>query len=262
MRAWLISCYRWFSVLLVDPLRLWAQYRALPVYARNYFAYQRMNRGSQRFKVQQTSLLFQTADRFLPAGSINHHYFHQDLWAARAIFESQTKIHVDVGSRIDGFVAHLLPYCKVRYVDLRPLEAKVDNLEFVQGSITQLPFATNSVASLSCLHVIEHIGLGRYGDPIDPQGHRHAAAELQRVLATGGKLYFATPVGRQQLCFDAHRVFDPGTVLEMFSGLHLESFHLIDDRSTAIQTDTDFSKARQCTYGCGLFIFIKQPVNH
>lgn len=257
MKQWLISCYRWFSALLVDPLRLWAQYRALPVYVRNYFTYRRMNRGPQRFEVQQTCLMFQTADRFLPAGSIHHHYFHQDLWAARAIFVSQTEMHVDVGSRLDGFVAHVLPFCRVKYVDLRPLEANVQNLEFVQGSITQLPFANDSVPSLSCLHVIEHIGLGRYGDPVDPQGHQVAARELQRVLAPGGKLYFATPVGRQQLYFDAHRVFDPGTVLEMFHGLQLESFHLIDDRATGVREDIDFLLARQCTYGCGLFVFTK-----
>ena len=65
----------------------------------------------------------------------------------------------------------------------------------------------------------EHIGLGRYGDPLDPLGTRKAAAELQRVLAPGGQLLFSLPVGRPRVEFNAHRVHDPHEVASWFDGL-------------------------------------------
>jgi len=110
---------------------------------------------------------------------------------------------------------------------------------------------------LSCLHVIEHIGLGRYGDPIDPDGHLKAAAELSRVLRSGGQLLLGTPVGRERLCFDAHRIFDPATIVAMLKPLVLLTFALIDDGGTTIQREASFEQARRCTYGCGLFLFEK-----
>lgn len=120
-----------------------------------------------------------------------------------------------------------------------------------------LPFADNSISSLSCLHVIEHIGLGRYGDPVDPEGHIKAAAELVRVLQPGGKLYLGTPVGKETVCFDAHRVFYVETVLQMFSGLSLESFDFIDDKGAEIKSRVDYSAANTNRFGCGLFVFSK-----
>jgi SAM-dependent methyltransferase len=164
---------------------------------------------------------------------------------------------VDVASRLDGFVAHLLPFCHVTYVDLRPLTGTAPGLTFQQGSILDLPFAENSIISLSCLHVIEHVGLGRYGDPLMPDGYSVAAAELARVLKPGGTLYLGTPVGREHLCFDAHRVFDPLTIVECFSGLELVEFSLIDDAGFSVIPNAPFELARACNYGCGLFKFVK-----
>ena len=188
---------------------------------------------------------------------MDRHYFWQDLWAARRIYESRIRFHVDVGSRLDGFIAHLLPFCHVVYMDYRPAEIKTKNLQFVRGSILGLPFQDNSIKSLSCLHVLEHIGLGRYGGPIQPNGHLDAAAELARVLAPGGQLLLGTPVGKEGLHFDAHRVFDPKTVLNAFSQLELNAFSLIDDKGEKVVTDNAMSHAKNCDYGCGLFVFEK-----
>lgn len=165
--------------------------------------------------------------------------------------------HVDVGSRLDGFVAHLLTFRELEYVDIRPLDNPPPGLQVLQGSIQEMPFPDNSIASLSCLHVIEHIGLGRYGDWVDPDGHLKAARELARVLQPGGRLYLGTPVGRERLCFDAHRIFHPATVQEMFPNLPLTEFSLIDDHGTKIIENATFEQAASCRYGCGLFIFEK-----
>ena len=162
-----------------------------------------------------------------------------------------------MGSRLDGFVAHLLPYCKITYVDIRPLPITVEGLQFIEGSILKLPFENDSCKTLSCLHVIEHIGLGRYGDDVDPYGHIKGTNELMRVLQPGGTMLIGAPVGRERLCFDGHRIFDPETVLHMFDGLELVEFSLIDDKGLSVIENTTIEQARSCEYGCGLFQFVK-----
>lgn len=256
MRPLLLKFYAAFSYLLFDPLGKIRQYRALPVFLKNLYQF-RFSFQKHPLPLRFGDLYVTTADRFQSAGVAKGHYFFQDLWAARKIHRSGTTQHTDIGSRVDGFVAHLLPFCSVDYVDIRPLDSQVEGLRFIQGSILDLPFPDNSVKSLSCLHVIEHIGLGRYGDPLDPEGHEKAARELVRVLASGGVLYFGTPVGRERVCFDAHRIFHPATVLRMFVGLQLREFSLIDDKGEQIFENAGLEKGAACRYGCGLFEFVK-----
>lgn len=245
-----------FDPLLFDPLPVFRKWEGLPFFLRNLIVYRWLNRGGA-FAFRFRDSIYRSYDRFSSAAELPVHYFYQDVWAARFLYENGVKDHVDVGSRVDGFVAHVLPFCRVRHVDVRPLDVEWNGFEFVRGSVTQLPFADDSVPSLSCLHVIEHIGLGRYGDLVDPSGHLHAARELARVLQRGGMLLVGTPVGRERLCFDAHRVFDPQTIVDMFQRLSLVEFCLIDDRGRGINRGVSFDEARRCDYGCGLFVFTK-----
>lgn len=231
--------------------------RALPHYVRNLVAYRRLSSNGE-FPISLRDLWYRAHDRYARAGTAQGHYFFQDLWAAQRLCEWGAKSHVDVASRMDGFIAHLLPFCAVTYVDIRPLDLDWSGFSFRRGSITQMPFESGSLATLSSLHVIEHIGLGRYGDEVDPLGYRKAAAELARVLAVGGRLLIGAPVGRERLCFDAHRVFDPATLVRAFEGLEVKEFSLIvDDGARGILRDASFDRARRCDYGCGLFVFEK-----
>jgi SAM-dependent methyltransferase len=184
------------------------------------------------------------------------HYFYQGAWLARKVAEQRPESHVDIGSSALT-VSVLSATVPTLHIDYRPLRAELPGLRCIAGDILDLPLPDASVRSLSCLHVIEHIGLGRYGDPIDPQGSTKAAAQLARVLAPGGRLYLAVPVGRERVCFNAHRVFASESIAAMLGGLRLESFALVDDAGR-FSDKADFSAARGLDYGCGLFEFSRK----
>lgn len=143
-------------------------------------------------------------------------YFYQDAWAFDKIVNQRPKEHIDVGSH-HKFVALLSKVVPVTMVDIRPLSLPLESLRFKPGSILDLPFEDRSVESLSSLCVVEHIGLGRYGDPLDPMGTEKAIAELCRVLAPGGHLYVSVPVGdRNTIAFNAGRVFSLDYLSDIF----------------------------------------------
>jgi SAM-dependent methyltransferase len=179
------------------------------------------------------------------------HYFYQAVWAMGRIARSGAKKHVDVGSDVI-FVGLLATHLSVTFVDFRPLGAKLPQLTSVAGTILALPFADRSIDSISCLHVAEHVGLGRYGDPLDPSGTRRACAELARVLAPRGNLFFSVPVGQPRVCFNAHRIHSPRQILEYFSSLDLVEFSAVDDRGELL-IDAKPEQLENVVYGCGLF---------
>jgi hypothetical protein len=218
--------------------------------------YQRLNRRSS-FRISLRHMFPILSDRGDSAGMANGHYFHQDLWAARKIFQRSPARHTDIGSRVDGFVSHLLVFMPVTVIDIRQLDSKVSGLSFIRDDATQLQhIASDSVESLSSLHAAEHFGLGRYSDPIDPMACFQFMSALQRVLAPGGCLYFSVPVGRERLEFNAHRVFSPQTIVDSFPRLRLVSFSYVGDDGN-LHEDNEMAAAARCDYACGLFQFTK-----
>lgn len=183
------------------------------------------------------------------------HYFYQAAWLARRLRAAGPGRHVDIGSDI-RMINVLSAFVPTEFVDYRPLSAELKGLECSAGDLTGLAREDASIPSLSCLHVVEHVGLGRYGDPVDPEGSRKALAELQRVVAPGGWLYLSVPVGRERVCFNAHRVFDPETIVSALSDLTLREFSLVDDRC-AYRQYLDLADGKSQEYGCGLFVFEK-----
>lgn len=183
------------------------------------------------------------------------HYLHQDTWAAQRVAEAAPERHVDVGSRVD-YVCFLTAITKVTFVDIRPLTAEVEGLESIAGSVLEMPYEDRSLASVSCLHVAEHIGLGRYGDPLDPLGSRKAAAELQRIVAPGGQLLFSLPVGRPRVCFNAHRIHDPAQVRAFFDELDLVEFAGVDDAGT-FRRHRELGELAGQSYACGMFRLVR-----
>jgi Caenorhabditis protein of unknown function, DUF268 len=183
------------------------------------------------------------------------HYFYQGAWLARKIRHSAQPTHVDIGSSVLT-MSVLSAFVNVTFIDFRPLYLKIEGMNCIAGDILNLEFESNSIHSLSCLHVLEHIGLGRYGDPIDPSGSELGAKELARVLAIGGSLFLSVPVGRERVCFNAHRVFSPQTVVDMFRGLKLVDFSCVNDAGQFLQNQP-LDVAINNEYGCGFFHFEK-----
>lgn len=200
------------------------------------------------------------------AGGPAEHYFAQDIWAAQKIYQANTDEHYDIGSRLDGFIAHLLVFLKeVHYIDIRPLPYKIAGLQFMQGDATNLEtIADNSITSLSSLHAVEHFGLGRYGDPVDPKACFKTIRAFGRVLKRGGVLYFAVPIGPiDRVIFNAHRIFNPLTIISSFeaAGLSLIEFAVVKkDEYTAVKQTLPIMEADIQNiedYSCGLFEFVK-----
>lgn len=162
---------------------------------------------------------------------------------------------MDVGSWTAylGFFSSLQP---TEFVDIRPAELHLPGLTPSEGSVLRLPNTNNSLESLSCLHVVEHIGLGRYGDPIDPLGTMKALKELSRVVAKGGDLYLSLPVGVEKIFFNAHRITHPRVVLENMEGMKLVSLSGVLDDGQYLENAGLELLSRQ-RYGCGLFHFLK-----
>jgi SAM-dependent methyltransferase len=186
------------------------------------------------------------------------HYEYHLGWAARKLAELKPPAHVDISSRIT-FNTILSAVVPITFCDYRPAKIKLPGLSCGKADLVKLPFADGSIESLSCMHTVEHIGLGRYGDAIDPEGDLKAMRELARVLKPGGSLLFVVPVGKPRIQFNAHRIYSYEMILEAFDGLRLAEFSLIPDDAIdvgMIVNATAKDAARQ-SYGCGCFWFRK-----
>jgi len=183
------------------------------------------------------------------------HYFYQGAWAFEKIIVNKPNEHTDIGSDIRwaSLVSVVTP---VVFIDIRPFKTKLDSFRVIEGDILNLPFNNSSIKSLSCLHVAEHIGLGRYGDKLNPNGTKFACQELSRVLALEGHLYFSVPVGMEKTCFNAHRIFNPKTIIEYFNQLELKELSGITDKGQFIR-NINIELLVSSKYACGLFEFKK-----
>lgn len=203
-------------------------------------------------------------DRFADSGQAKGQYFHQDLLVASRIFANKPTQHIDVGSRVDGFVAHVASFRQIAVVDIRPLPSRIRNIVFLQADLMrELPAQlVASCDSLSCLHALEHFGLGRYGDHVRWDGYRVGFENLLTMLKPEGKFYFSVPIGPQRIEFNAHRVFAVAFLLEMFSGrLRIDDFSYVDDRGdlheSIVLDEPAIAANCGCSFGCGIFELTK-----
>lgn len=191
-----------------------------------------------------------------PDTAFDGHYVLHTAWAARVISQTRPAEHIDISSSL-YFSAIVSAFVPVRFYDYRPARLGLSNLSSSCADLHRLPFPDQSVQSISCMHVVEHVGLGRYGDPLDPEGDLKSIAELKRVLAPGGSLLFVVPVGTPMVRFNAHRIYSHAQIMECFSDLSLVEFALIPDDfiQHGLISNATQSQADAQAYGCGCFWF-------
>jgi SAM-dependent methyltransferase len=233
-------------------------FRGIFPFLKNYF---RTKKELQNHKsdFQIKKVLPNFFDRYDQAGSMPLHYFYQDLFIAQKIFKDNPDKHVDIGSRIDGFVAHIASFREIEIFDIREINQPIPSVKFVRADLMADNFnLKNYCDSVSSLHAIEHFGLGRYGDPININGHLIALKNINALLKSGGKFYFSTPIGPQRIEYDAHRVFRVSYLLHLFQpDYDLISFSYISDSNQFFPevtlNESDIENNFGCNYGCGIF---------
>lgn len=221
--------------------------------------YSELNHRSN-FEIRQEYMWPVIEEKYAPAGVIGN-YFFQDLWAAKRIIKSGVKKHFDIGSRLDGFIAHLLAAdIDVAMIDVRKFPGEVEHLNTIVDDATSLhQIQDESIESMSALCSLEHFGLGRYGDPIDPEACFKCFDNIQKKLKKDGRLYLSVPIGRERLEFNAHRVFYASTIVECFHELQLEEFSCTAEGK--IEYGADIHKYDEDPHNgewrYGLFAFVK-----
>jgi SAM-dependent methyltransferase len=197
------------------------------------------------------------------SGKARGQYFYQDLYVANLIFKANPLRHVDIGSRIDGFIAHVASFRAVEVFDIRPLPENIQNVSFVQADLMNpIESLKECTDSLSCLHTIEHFGLGRYNDPIDIDGHLKGLESMYQLLKKDGIFYFSTQIGPDTLAFNAHRIFSISYLLDLFKDKYeILTFSYIDDSDKlhvdATLSDELIKSNGGCKMGCGIFVLRK-----
>ena len=242
--------YHWVAQF-VDPFRLTRAVRNAPSFLLDYLAYRRMP-GSEKlgFADLQPSLHERNGSH-----EFDPHYFYLNAWAMRRVCATRPAVHFDVASQT-AFGAALSAVLPVYYLDYRPLPVHLGGLRSIAANAVRLPLRNSSVRSISCLHVAEHIGLGRYGDPLDPRGTIRAAAELTRVIAPGGELLFALPIGHPRVCFNAHRVHSAVVIREALADLELLEYSGVGDDARFVES-VSLDRFDRHEYACGMFRFRK-----
>jgi SAM-dependent methyltransferase len=211
-----------------------------------------------RFTLRAEDELFCADDNTLNTGFDRHYVYHL-AWAARVVREINPAEHTDISSLL-YFPTILSAFVKVKFYDYRPAQLNLDNLISGHCDLTKLDFESSSIDSLSCMHTIEHIGLGRYGDPIDYDGDLKAIAELKRVVKNNGNLLFVVPIGKARIQYNAHRIYAYEQIINYFDGFTLKEFSLIPDspRQGGLIRNATKEQSDMQDYGCGCFWFIKK----
>lgn len=212
------------------------------------------NSASNRFEIKWEDVRPYLNDKTSTTG-FDAHYIYHPAWASRIVKQINPIVHIDISSTLH-FCTQLSAFIPVEFYDYRPAILNLDNLLSKKADLTNLFFKSDSIECISCMHTIEHIGLGRYGDPIDGDGDLKAITELKRVVKPGGNLLFVVPVGKPVVIFNAHRIYDANAVVALFKGFSLQNFSLVKDNNEFINNAT-LDEATLQNYGCGCFWFIK-----
>lgn len=246
------------STVVSHPIAATRFGRASVLFFRDYLLFtQGMIRRKSPFAITTVSPML--ADKDFDHLHILGHYFHQDLYVARRIFEARPVKHVDIGSRIDGFVAHVASFREIEVLDVRDPGISAVNIRFRQADVMSSTLDLCEYCdSASSLHALEHFGLGRYGDRVDPDGHLKGIVAIHRMLKPRGIFYLSVPIGPQRVEFNAHRVFALRYLIELLAArFETVRFSYENDAGRFFEnvplTEELIAHNGGCRLGCGIF---------
>lgn len=272
IRNCVYNCLNIINSIGFDPIKFINSLRGLIRYSKNYFLLKKSiktyNFNNQKSSISLFGFPLPVLNEFnSSAGNSSGDYFHQDLLIANFIFKNKPIVHLDIGSRVDGFITHLLSFeQKTILGDIRPLEISNPNLSFVFIDLTQKLDSNHSkkYQSISCLHAIEHMGLGRYGDPINAYGHYVAISNLSKLVAEDGNLYLSFPIGKKsRIVYNAHRIISLSECKQIFrvNKLSVKSFSYVDDKGSLVRIinneNIDWENSYNLRVGCGIWHLTK-----
>lgn len=242
----------------------------LQIYLNNYGAYECSFFSEDLAKYQErntrSSFAIENAnnrpiitDKYDDMGTVDGSFW-ESVWVASRIRENMPAEHFDIGSRLNGFLSIIIAMgIPLKVIDVRPFPVQIDGMETIVDDATELrEFADGSIMSLSAVSSLEHFGLGRYGDEVDPEACFKCFGNIQKKMRRGGKLYITVPIGRERCCFNAHRVFNPKTILNEFNEMKLIEFSYIFEEQLYRNVDLcQFDDYKADDVFDGLFYFEK-----
>jgi hypothetical protein len=243
-----------FGINIYRPIKF---FQSLPRYLSNIFSFRKNYKG-------KFELLPCLHDWYEEGGNAKSEYFLQDLYVSRFIFEANPTNHLDIGSSVEGFVAHVASFRTIEVLDVRPITSEIPGIVFKTVDLSKPIEASlhGFYDSVSCLHALEHFGLGRYGDPIDVNGHIKGIENMAKILRVSGTFYLSVPIGIERVEFNANRVFNPLNIIKIASEFNFElvKFGSIEHSNVIFYDhikDINFQRLGSIRYSLGIFIFKK-----
>jgi hypothetical protein len=253
---WMHRAVLGFKRAFISPKRINEGGHTMQAFTEQFSQFKEQSSLDGRFEPKQTDWFPCLNDATAETGFDPHYLLHTS-WAARVLATTKPKVHVSFGDSL-YFVGIASAFTSMTFCDIRKSGLPFRDIQEDRADLTSLPPSwTGTLQSISCMHVLEHIGLGRYGDALDASGDRKAAAELARVLAPGGELLMVLPMeDPPRVCFNAHRLYSYSQVMDLFRSLSLQEFTLITNEGQFFENaDPRLLEGRK--YSCGCFRYTK-----
>lgn len=197
-------------------------------------------------------------DYVAEAGQADGHYFWQDLIAAQWVFKLNPISILDIGSRIDGFIAHVASFRRIELADIRPVVTEIPNVSHLQLDMMNAHSLEKKYSLVTSLHAVEHFGLGRYGDRLDSEGHLKGLINIAELVANNGVLIISAPIGQSKVQFNSQRILDPQLIPKTLKNFAVIEFNVIPWKGPP-NMDVDLDTFATSEKGlCGIYIMRKE----
>ncbi len=159
------------------------------------------------------------------------HYPETDSWLYEAIekYPFKDKNVLIIGSEEPCYEGVAIHYgAMTTMVEYQRVTSEHDKL--ITMTVEEFEASKELYDAAISISSVEHSGLGRYGDALDPDGDIKSMKFLHDKLKPGGICFLAVPMGVDQILWNAHRVYGRLRFPMLIEGWEvLESFGFIDE---------------------------------